>query len=498
MDTHLLITCAATGAVAGTACNWLALGAVRRQPPSALSANADAIGQAVAQEAKPGPRLRQYLESNDAREAFRRGLTASIGALDSNLKVKTRDGAYEYVSLDRLSNYLAEHMTEWLLSADMERRLAGWLNSLYRGSYNARVGDLLPEVARKAIDGWLVFLGELPASNTDLVDKLFAAIAADERKLRDVIGNDTVDDLLAMYDAGTVFVRDKGLPLIDEPKVHGWIADKWSWALQKVRDSGRGFVAWLIKWRVGSPEEARRWLADAKNRGEVRAIAQSYLTNTIDGELRQGFKAMMRDLEGQRVSALWGQLPAGLRQDTQAWLKDTLAKPELRKLIVRTLRKERDGLLAGTVGFYMDKVGGWRKDGEPVEKAIGRLCAGLFAALREPETRSVIKGLTARVFTGFVESFASDVQGAPDHDRATAVADRIHKQVADYLAPELERAIGQVDARGMVASAVRTFASETLPGLLAGKPAQELVGYLTLYGAIPGAIVGLLAALLAN
>ncbi|MBM4346105.1 MAG: hypothetical protein FJ100_22255 [Deltaproteobacteria bacterium] len=498
MDATLLTTCATTGALAGVACNWLALGATKRQLPGILAGNADAIGRAVAQEANPGLRLRQYLESNDAREAFRRGLAAALGALDSKLKVKTRDGAYEYVSIDRLSDYLAEHMTEWLLSADMEHRLAGWLNALYRNNYDTQVGNLLPQVAHTALDGWFVFLSELPGNNTDLVDRLAAAVAEDQRKLREVIGSDTVDDLLALYDSGTTFVRDKGLPLIDEPKVHAFLADKWTTILPMIRRRLGWLAAVGAWWKVGTPDDTRRWMADAKNRGVVRGKAQDFLTSTVEGDLRKAIRASMRDLEEERVAVLWQRLPPALRQQVQAWLREVLAKPEVRKLIVGTLRRERDGLLRRTIGFYMDKVGGWRKPGEPVDKAIDRVCRALFTALRDRDTRQVIKGLNARVFNGFVESFASEVQGAPDHDRATAVADRLHAHVVSRLAPQLETALGKVDARGLVADAVRGFATDTLPSLLAGKQAQELVGYLTLYGAIPGAIIGLLAALIAG
>ena len=498
MDPHLILTCAATGAVAGVACNWLALGATRRQLPAIVAANADKIGQAIQNEARPAERLRSYLQSQSAKDAFRSGLAQGLGAVNGDLKIKTRDGKYEYVSLDRLSEYLAEHMTQRLLSDAMEQRLASWVNALYRGNYNSRLRDLLPGFVLGALDGWFQFVGNLPANNTDLVDKLFTKLGTDQRKLREALGPDTVDNLLALYDEGTLFVRDKGLPLIDSPKVHSRIAEAWSWALAKIRAKGRWFVAWVAERKFGTPDAARKWLAESKNRAELRAMAHDYLTGTVEGDMRKYFKTHMRDLEGQKVADLFDKIPAELRRDTQAFLKKTLAKPELRSIIVATLCKESETLLNGTVGFYMDKVGGWRKPGEPVDKAIDRLCHALFAALRDPETRAVIKGFVSRIFSGFVESFAAEVSQAPDHDKLTVVADAIHARVAESLAPGLEQALAKVDVAGQSGEAIRLFARDTLPDLLAAGPAQEFVGYLTLYGAIPGALVGALGAIIAG
>jgi uncharacterized membrane protein YheB (UPF0754 family) len=439
------------------------------------------------------------------RDSFRRELKGAVadklggfldrelGPVESLVPVPYRGRFRDLVALLRWKAVSA--VFSYLESADFEQRLTAYLQ---RGSRELLARDLASYLTpereaslRRHLDeriGAFLASPEVARSVAVFVDERTERWFSSPRPLRELLPADLVELVLVQLDKEVPPLLERFGGLLYDPEFRERLVKKAKVGINAFLDSLGGLSGLLSgflnmdKIYARIPEfldkagdEIARWLREKSTQEQVSAL----LHERIDGLLDKPLGSFLDKLPYEKVAAL----RRFMREQTVALATGRRSAEALLALAERGLSQVKDRSFA-SLGESLLPAGSLERAGEA-------LIAQLLTTLRSPAARQGLDEiLQARSEEWFYRRSLGRLSARLAADVREELEEALCLQLAEVLKREVPPLVETLNVRRMVEEKINTLDILKVEGLLLGIMEEQFT-YINLFGALLGALIGL-------
>jgi uncharacterized membrane protein YheB (UPF0754 family) len=371
-------------------------------------------------------------------------------------------------------NYLLRHLNDFL-QRDPASFLAGPKRMLLMGHINRRIGALLAsEEVGRAVER--------------LLDEQLGRLLESHKTLKELLPADLVDALLLQIEREIPVLLEHFSGLLYDPDFRERLIDRAREALEKFLGS-LGGLSNLLKGFINvdklaeripefldqAGEEIAAWLREEKTQRQVAELLRQRVEHLLDRPLN----TFIQGIPYEKVSGM----RRFVRTRAVAWLQGLSARQALQGLLNRGL----DAIEHHSFGEMLEKVlpaGG-------LERAREALAARLLAALRSQSARDGLDRLLAdRAEQWLFKQSLGRLSARISADVQMELQEGLFLQLCEILKKEVPPLVETLNIQRVVEEKVNSLDILKVENLLMGIM-KEQFKYINLFGALLGALIGL-------